>query len=299
MVIISTSGTSNAYITFQSLNKWGAKLVGPSGCGVGFEVRASYIVINNFDISGFDQVSSQGIYLASGSNHIVFGNKIHNIANINTPSPYGNDGIFVQTVNDVIDSNILFAIGRIANSAGTDPDHGMYIDGALGAASTTVKNNLIYDTPFGWAIQLYPGTLNNMLIINNTLDSMNTKVAGAIVQGGNLVNSRIANNLFYNPPGGVAIYASCCGATNSGVTIDHNVTTSGSIIDNSSGTSLNNNITGASTSGLVNNEPGADYILVPGSPAMGAGSSTNAPSLDIVGTRRGSRIDVGAYENPN
>src|SRR5262249_56162761 len=41
IVNISTSGTPSAPITFQSQNKWGAKLVGDTSCAVGFAVRAS------------------------------------------------------------------------------------------------------------------------------------------------------------------------------------------------------------------------------------------------------------------
>src|SRR5262249_17359731 len=112
-VDITTRGTPSAPITFQSQNKWGAKLVGDTSCMLGFAVRASYIVINNFDISGFGAFSSQGVALASGTNHVLFGNNIHNIANVNEGSQAnGNDGIFVQTPNDRIDSNFIHDIGR-------------------------------------------------------------------------------------------------------------------------------------------------------------------------------------------
>ena len=299
IVNISTSGTPSAPITFQSQNKWGAKLVGDTSCAVGFAVRASYIVINNFDISGFGATSSQGIYLASGTNHVVFGNNIHNIANIFLSNSYGNDGIFVQTPNDLINSNFIHDIGRTNT---VNLDHGIYVDGSLGASSTTIQNNVIYNTPQGWCVQLYPGSMSGVLIINNTFNCNDTHNGGSIVQGSALSNSRIANNLFYNPGGGIAIDFTCCGTANSNVEVDHNVTTAGSMGDIApSGVNFNNNITGASTSGLVNNEAGADYHLVTGSPAIGAGTSLGAPSMDIQGTSRSqfSRYDVGAYEYPH
>jgi hypothetical protein len=306
IVNVTTSGTSNAPITFQSLDKWGAKLVGNPGCAVGFNLQGSFINIKNFDISGMDQPSSQGVFLNTGSNHIVYGNKIHNIANVVMNNLLGNDGIFVETANDVIESNVIFAIGRLPGSNTQNHDHGMYIDASLGAANITVQNNLFYPGQSqGWAgfpIQFFPGTMNNALVINNTIDATSVSsngIVGCIVQGGLLANSRIANNICYNPNGGVMVYASCCGASSSNVTIENNVTTAGSIIDNSSGTSDSSNITNASGLALFKNVGGNDYHLVTNSPAIGAGASKGAPPTDIEGNSRRTRIDSGAYEFPN
>ncbi len=40
-----------------------------------------------------------------------------------------------------------------------------------------------------------------------------------------------------------------------------------------------------------------DLRLRPGASAIGAGSSIDAPSVDITGAPRGSSIDVGAYQH--
>jgi hypothetical protein len=301
IVNITSSGTSSAPITFQSQNKWGAKLVGDTSCGLGFAVRASYIVINNFDISGFGATSSQGIYLASGTNHVIFGNNIHNISNISQSNSYGDDGIFVSSSNDLIDANFIHDVGRTNT---VNLDHGIYVDGSLGASSTTIQNNVIYNTPQGWCVQLYPGSVSGVTIINNTFDCKDTHNSGSIIAAASpLANSRIANNIFYNPGGGVAInMGSCCGGSFSNVTVEHNVTTGSSMTDMSaSGVTFSNNILSASPSVLVSNEAGADYHLVTGSPAIGAGTSVGAPSVDIEGTSRSqlSRYDVGAYEYPH
>jgi len=180
-------------------------------------------------------------------------------------------------------------------------DHGIYIDAALGASTTTVQNNVIYAT-MGWNIQYYTGTASNMIAINNTLDSTplpaSRGVVGCIIQGGVLQNSRIANNICYNPNGGIMVYATCCGAANSNVSIDHNITTAGSIIDNASGTSQSANVVNSSTA-LFNNVAAHDYSLAVGSPAIGIGTSNGAPAVDFSGNARGSRIDAGAYDGPN
>lgn len=297
----SASGTASAPIVLESQNKWGAKVVGPSSCDTIFQISTSFVVVKNFDISGAGAPSSQGIYFAGGSNHIAFGNRIHNIANIFTNSGLGNDAIFVQTANDVLDSNVIFGIGRTGGQF-MHNDHGFYIDAALGASNIVVQNNLFYQMFVGWPIQFFPGTMNGALVINNTIDATSPPangVVGCIVQGELLQNARIANNICYNPNGGIMVYASCCGASNSNVTIEHNVTTAGSMIDNSSGTSQSNNITNASGSALFNNLGGNDYHLVTSSPAIGAGTSNGAPPTDIEGNPRGGRIDSGAYEFPN
>jgi hypothetical protein len=198
---------------------------------------------------------------------------------------------------------VIFGIGRSGciSSCSLFNDHGIYIDSALGAFTTTVQNNVIYGT-MGWNIQFFPGTANNMLIINNTLDSTplpaSRGVVGCIIQGGLLENSRIANNICYNPNGGIMVYATCCGASNSNVSIDHNITTAGSIIDNASGISQSANDVSSSTA-LFNNVTAHDYSLAVGSPAIGIGTSNGAPAVDFAGNARGSRIDAGAYEGPN
>ena len=40
-----------------------------------------------------------------------------------------------------------------------------------------------------------------------------------------------------------------------------------------------------------------DLRLKPGEGAIGAGNSVEAPSVDITGTYRGARVDVGAYQH--
>jgi len=300
-VALSNSGTSSAPITFQSQNKWGAKIVSNVGCSENINVTGSWVVLKFLDISGGGTAGggtsggAHGIFLSAGTNHLVFGNRIHNMGNIASDTTNAMAGIFVQTQNDVIDSNVIFGVGRTGciSSCSLHNDHGMYIDAALGASGTIIQNNLLYDQQVGYDIQLFPGTLNNVLIINNTMDATSPPshgVIGCIVQGTVLQNSRIANNICYNPNGNVFIRSTCCGISNpqNNVTIDHNVTTARTIIDVSSGTSQTNNITNASGSALFNNVGGNDYHLVSNSPAIGAGTSNGAPAVDFDGNTRGS-----------
>jgi hypothetical protein len=211
-------------------------------------------------------------------------------------------GIFVQTQNDVIDSNVIFSVGRTGcvSSCSVHNDHGMYIDGTLGAGNILIKNNLLYHNLVGFQIQLYPGNLNNATIVNNTMDATGTSAdtVGCMVQGTNLSNSRISSNICINPNHGVMIHT--CSGCNSGsnVLIDHNVTTVGTVIETNNGYTVDStNILNANASTMVNNL-GTDYTISPSSSAYGAGASDVAPSVDIIGTVRpqNGRFDAGAYE---
>jgi hypothetical protein len=307
-VVISNSGTSSAPITFQSQNKWGAHLAIPSSCGVGFDLNGSFIVIKNFDISGAAIPSSVGIYMHSGSNHTAYGNKIHNIGNFSHTDDFGESAIFSQTPNDMIDSNFIFSNGRTNNtncSGCLAHDHGLYIDGALGSNAITIQNNVMYDNQAGFDIQLYPGSMSNVNIINNTLDGSGPAangVIGCIVQGVVLSNSRISNNICTNPHGGVMIHTGCCGDSASNVTIDHNITNVGSMVQVNNGyTITSDNVFNANASAMYNNFGALDFSLTATSPALGIATGATAPPVDIVGTPRpqNGRFDAGAYQFPH
>jgi len=302
-ISIGNGGSSGSPITFQSQNKWGAKVVAPTSCDVIFNLTGSFIVVKDFDISGAGARSSTGIFFNSGSNHTAFGNKIHNLANVPQNNLNGNVGVFVETPNDVIDSNVIFSIGRtVSGSNTTNHDHGMYIDATLGASNTLIQNNLLYNNNVGYDIQLYPGTLHNVLILNNTMDATGSFNIGCIEQGTTLVNSRIANNICYNPGGNVMFHTGANGDSASNVSVDHNVTTASNMVSVNNTYNIDStNKLGVSGSALFTNVGASDYSIQITSPAYGAGSSLNAPGDDIVGTVRpqNGRYDAGAYEFPN
>jgi hypothetical protein len=58
-----------------------------------------------------------------------------------------------------------------------------------------------------------------------------------------------------------------------------------------------NNITvGTAYSTYFVNYPARDVHLKTGSPAIGAGTTTDAPTIDVTGKARSAPYDVGAYE---
>lgn len=293
---VSRSGSSGAPITFQSLNKWGAKLVGTGSCQYGFQLYGSYITVQDFDISGFTvDAGGQGIILAGGSNHIISGNNIHNIANYNSTSGYGMNGIYVyqNSSYDTVDSNVFHDIGRTGSYTYWS-DHGIYTNGA---SNQTYENNVFYNITHGWGVQIGSNPQSDVLVINNTFDTANPNATGEIVMESVCTNCRIANNIFYSATAAcIYNYSSLSGGS---YTIDDNDCTLGTLVS-PSGTfyTTSNNHVGLSTSGLVLNPSSHDYHLVSGSPAIDVGSSTSAPNHDHDANPRpqGAGYDIGAYE---
>ncbi len=293
---VSHSGSSGNPITFESQNKWGAKLTGTGSCQYGFQLYGSYINVKDFDISGFAvDAGGQGIILAGGSNHTITGNNIHNIANYNSTSGYGMNGIYVyqNSSYDTVDGNVFHDIGR-TGSFTYWADHGIYSDGA---SNQTYENNVFYNITHGWGVQIGSHAQSNMLVINNTFDIANPNATGDIVMESVCTNCRIANNIFYNPSTAcISNYSSLSGGS---YTIDDNDCTLGTLVS-PSGTfyTTSNNHLSLSTSGLMLSPSSHDYHLVGGSPAIDVGSSTNAPNHDYDGVARpqGGGYDIGAYE---
>jgi parallel beta-helix repeat protein len=139
-----------------------------------------------------------------------------------------------------------------------------------------VENNLIVTKHFH-GIAFY-GAIN-CRIVNNT--AVENPMAGItttkpwiyvtehkVVAGADFpvsTNNLVRNNI------------SAAAATLAGATADHNIITT-------------------SYAAYFVNPPGLDYSLSATSPAVGAGSTTNAPAYDIVRRYRSVAYDVGAYE---
>jgi hypothetical protein len=72
----SNSGTASAYITFQSDNKWGAKIISPAtGHSAAWHNTGDYVAIIGFDITGGGAVGINH----SGSGDIANQNHVHHI----------------------------------------------------------------------------------------------------------------------------------------------------------------------------------------------------------------------------
>jgi hypothetical protein len=320
VLTIEGSGTPSQWITFVSRSKWGAKMWGNDNAAAeGISLKgASYVRVEGFEVSDVGNVgsprgSSSGIDLYDGGKvSQIVGNHVHHIGRVcaDPGNTNGQVGIYVQTGksggNIIVENNLVHDIGRFfvgENGCGNTTvslDHGMYLNGSTGggggASNITIRNNIFHDTHHGWGIQFYPGSLDNVHVLNNTFAYCNeSKSYTCIVLDASIANSTIKNNIFFNPLGGKTIEAQGFGGA---VTIGHNLTSGTAMHDQGStpsGMTLVGNL--LSTNPLLVN-PVSDLHLLAGSPAINAGEALSSVTIDHDGASRpqGCCYDIGAFE---
>jgi hypothetical protein len=244
------------------------------------------------------EVSSSGAYFrfrgfvieghpgTSGGNVDVYGRHIEIARNI---IRRGRDqGIY--TAEESADVHIVR--NRIHhNGRGIEhQSHGIYLQGD----DHLVANNLIYDHPEGFGIQVYDEG-SRARVVNNTV--IRSGHSGIVVGGsGGVDHVTIRNNIFaFNAKWGIQHDSDCPSSTRA----DHNV------IHRNRWGPVQRGCSGLSTAG--GNRMGAprfvnlgnrDLRLGAGSAAIGAADPSSAPTTDFSGHRRprGGRPDAGAYE---
>jgi hypothetical protein len=141
---------------------------------------------------------------------VISQNRIHDIGRVCSDTTNGHVGIFAEQPRVTITRNVFHDIGRFApGEQGCAPttdyyrnhDHGIYLNGRAvpGASGSVVSNNVFYAHRHGWAVQLYPGTLTGVTIVNNTFSSANPYNPGQIIIAASTRDLTIANNLFADP----------------------------------------------------------------------------------------------------
>jgi hypothetical protein len=317
---ITASGTATKWITFVSRTKWGAHMWGENNAeaeGISL-AGADYVRVEGFEVSDVGNVgsprgSASGIDLYDGGKHSqIVGNHVHHVGRVcaNSGNTNGQVGIYVQTGKSggeiVVENNLVHDIGRFfvgENGCGTTTtslDHGMYLNGGSsgggGASNLTIRNNIFHDTHHGWGIQIYPGSVDNVRIANNTFAFCNeSKSYTCIVLDAPISNSVIKNNVFYNPQGGKTIEAA---GFSGAMTIGNNLTSGSAMHDQGStpsGMTLVANL--LNTNPLLVN-PLTDSRLQSISPAINKGENLSWVNIDHGGRARpqGSAHDIGAYE---
>jgi hypothetical protein len=327
VVCVSRGGAPDKWVVFRSKNKWGAKIDGGGGkAGAGFVVQggASYVRIQDFEMTGLANVngSAGGIDLFDGGSYFqVIGNHIHNIGRVCTNTSNGQNGVFIEAGNVLVEANLIHDVGRLApgeqgcrpsNEYWKNHDHGVYHDGG---DYVTIRNNIIYNIKQGWAIQVFPKSRAHMNILNNTVAFGNQHKGklGAIVMwapstgGMKVSDSTIANNIFYEV-NTAAIWMG--GASReepmrfANVRISNNVISNGVLLSaeeniNASGLILADNLEKADPKFA---DPAAfDFHLRSDSPAINAGLALSGVDNDYDGRvrPRGGHVDIGAYEHPD
>ena len=145
-------------------------------------------------------------------------------------------------------------------------------------------------------MQLYPGSLSNVHVLNNTFAFCNeNKNYTCIVLDASISGSSIKNNIFWNSQGGKTIEAA---GFSGSITVGNNLTSGDAMHDQGLvpggmtllGTLLN-------TNPLLVGPPG-NFRLQSGSPAIDAGETLASVTVDHEGKSRtqGGAYDIGAYE---
>src|SRR5262245_2788233 len=315
IVCLTRGGAPGQLVTFKSRNKWGARVDGQNGVaadGFGFG-GANYVRIQDFEIYGVANAASGGASgidaFSSGRFSEIIGNHIHDNGHVCTDTSQGQNGIYIEQNNVLVEGNLIHDIGRlIPGQQGCQPgndfyqhhDHGIYHSGG---DDVTIRNNIIYNIKGGWAVHVYPNSRARMNILNNTFAFTNQYQGkyGAIIifDGMTVSDSNISNNIFYLV-NTAAIYVGGSSAPSfSNVRVRNNIVSNGAILraDSSvgSGLTLINNRENADP-GLVN-PTGSDFHLRANSLAIDSGATVPVPT-DYEGRARpqGSGYDIGAYE---
>ncbi|MFN2424858.1 MAG: right-handed parallel beta-helix repeat-containing protein [Candidatus Binatia bacterium] len=246
-----------------------------------------------------DSVLEHGIYVSnSGDRPVIRDNHTHdNYANgihMNGDESQGGDG----TISDaLVERNVIHGNG-VGGGSGINMD---------GVTNSVVRNNLLYDNHAS-GISLYridggSGSSGN-LVINNTIINASDARWCVNIRDGSTGNT-LRNNILYNHHsfrGVITIDA----ASRSGFSSDHNSGMNRMSIDGDS-TVISfaawqaegydaSSFLAVPTDHFFN--PAGDFHLLPTSPAIDAGTSTDAPGQDIEGGARpvGGGFDIGAYE---
>jgi len=313
LVNVAHSGTPNAYIIFRARHKWGAVLDGRNNTTAeGWEFAGNYIRVQDFEMKGFSEDALSNY--RGGQFITITGNHIHDIGRYCTDTNIGRDGIFLSNNSITIERNVIHDIGRYsegengcrpANTYYQGNDHGIYV---AGASDVMIRNNVFYNITHGWSIHVYPKPVGNLAVLNNTFAFPNSWYAGHIVIAVPVTNSRIENNIFYDPNTAAIYFNPSDGLfpVNSTLSIKNNISTK--VMIQLYTRQPERLVTDFSAPGItyVNNREMVDplfanpaihdFQLTSRSPAVGTGAMLSDVPNDYKGVERANPPCIGAFE---
>jgi PKD repeat protein len=304
----------------------------------GILINANYVNVLNNTING-DGNSMSFCILTSGSYLTIQGNtcsKTTGTGLIGHGIYVGNASTGANITHVNISGNTIFSTSEHGlqvngvGEAGTEEATNITIQGntiynvAAGSGmnldtleDSVVSNNLIYNyKAYGIVLFADNSASTNDLIVNNTIYSSATGVYSALgifSAGSGSINNTVLNNILL----GAGSYGTAIAIDSlalSGFTSNYNVVGTStseatfSIDDGNSsetwaswksGTGQDANSIVGSLAALFVNSSSNNYQEAAGSPSIGAGTSTDAPAIDILGNPRptGALYDIGCYQH--
>ena len=238
-----------------------------------------------------------GIYVSNACvNPVVRGNELSGNAlaglHMNGDLSQGGTGVITGAL---VEKNVIHDNG-LAGASGINCD---------GVQSSRIRNNLIY-AEHASGISLYqidaakPST--DDVVVNNTVVVASDGRWALNIQNASTGNTVLDNILLDDDPqhGSLDISADSL----MGFASDYNIVQSPFSADGTTlvtfatwqGTGQDGNSRVATASALFVNAAGSDYHLLPTAPAVGNGTTTDAPADDLDGTPRAGQDDIGAYQ---
>ena len=301
-LFVSASGTASAPIQFVCDTYRMCKIVG-TGYNSSYGTAAvifdgAYVDLMNFDIST-DSNGNGGFYGYGSGHYRIIGNYVHDIP-VPSCNSDGGGGIDTEATGQgggsYVAQNIVTNIGN-ATSCGRA--NGIYFSGN----GSVGVNNLVYNT-WGSGFDVAHDAVN-VVVAFNTVDTV--KRGGGV--GGDGVymgcdtsacdsNTIVNNILSNNANAGIQSYEQ--GSSSDPAShdlIDNNLFYNNAstcvFSDGSTGIACTNNKTG----NPMYTTAGSNFMILTGSAAIGAASTSNAPTTDYAGTARTAPNDIGAYEH--
>jgi hypothetical protein len=286
--VLERAGSRTAPITIAAYPGERVVLRAASGSGDTYPLRIA---------SGAAYARVQGfvLELAKGesSTNVYFEGRAHDVELSRNEVRFSQDqGVFAEasTRNLHIIGNRIHGNGR-GHVSGQHQSHGLYIEGR----DHLIANNVVYDHPFGFGIQIYPENEGTTVVSNTVVGSGHS---GIVVGGdGGVGDITIRNNVIaFNARYGVQMDSDC---PTGAVPIDRNV-----IYGNGDG-AVQGGCSRVNTSGgNVTSDPrfvsraGRNFQLRPGSPAINGARPDFSLRIDARGRKRprGGGYDLGAYE---
>jgi hypothetical protein len=248
---------------------------------------AAYFRVHGFVIEGSLGTSSANVYVSGSSHHIeISGNEIRR----------GQDsGVYTEAT-----TRYVFLLGNRVHDNGwghlpsQHQSHGFYIRGA----HDLIANNVIYNHPYGFGLQIWPVN-HHTVVVNNTIaaSGLSSIVLGA-GEPGDVSDVIIRNNILYGGNWGIELYNDCPRRSHA----DHNLIyayreaplTGG--CEQGLDTSEDNILASPRFTGFRER----DFHLRATSPALNVALRDWSARNDAEGRRRpqGPGPDVGAFERP-